>query len=200
MGRQMIIAISREYGSGGRRIAGELAERFGIALYDHNLLDELCREKGLDPSTLSMYDEAPKRKMLSRTVRGMSSSPEEAVANMQFDFIRDKAASGESFVIVGRCAEHVLKDHESMIPIFIIADYETKVERIMETHQMTGQQAREEIERRDSKRKAYHNHYCDVKWGDFRNYDLCVDSSRLGIEKTTDMLENYIRERIKDME
>jgi cytidylate kinase len=197
MDRQLIIAISREYGSGGHHIARELAERFGIALYDHNLLDEMCKAKGLDPSHLSRYDEVPRNMFLSRTVRGMSSSPEEAVANMQFDFLKEKAAAGESFVIVGRCAEHVLKDVEGLIPIFVLGDYEPKVKWIMENRQMDEEQARDAIARHDSRRKAYHNHYCDIKWGDSRNYDLCVNSSRLGLDRTADMLENYIRERIK---
>jgi cytidylate kinase len=200
MGRQMIIAISREYGSGGHHIARALAERFGIALYDHNLLDEMCREKGLDPSSLSRYDEVPKKAFLSRTVRGMSSSPEEAVANLQFDFLKQKAASGESFVVVGRCAEHVLRDSGCIIPIFVLGDYDVKVKWVMENRQMTEEQAREAIARHDSRRKAYHNHYCDIKWGDSRHYDLCVNSSRLGLDITTDMLERYIRERVRLME
>jgi cytidylate kinase len=196
MGKQVIIAISREYGSGGHYIAAQLAERFGIALYDHNLLDEMCREKGMDPSKLSMYDEVPKKKFLSRSVRGMSNSPEEAVANLQFDFLRDKAGSGESFVIVGRCAEHILRANSNMIPIFILGDADAKVKRIETVRQMNEQQAKEAIARHDSKRKAYHNHYCEIKWGDSRHYDMCVNSSKLGLDKTADMLENYIKERM----
>jgi cytidylate kinase len=99
---------------------------------------------------------------------------------------------------VGRCAEHVLKDVEGFIPIFVLGDYEPKVKWIMENRQMNEEQARDAIARHDSRRKAYHNHYCDIKWGDSRNYDLCVNSSRLGLDRTADMLENYIRERIKD--
>jgi cytidylate kinase len=196
MGKQVIIAISREYGSGGHYIAAQLAERFGIALYDHNLLDEMCRQKGMDPSKLSMYDEVPKKKFLSRSVRGMSNSPEEAVANLQFDFLRDKAGSGESFVIVGRCAEHVLRANSNMIPIFILGDADAKVKRIETVRQMNEQQAKEAIARHDAKRKAYHNHYCEIKWGDSRHYDMCVNSSKLGLDKTADMLENYIKERM----
>jgi cytidylate kinase len=196
MGKQVIIAISREYGSGGHYIASQLAERFGIALYDHNLLDEMCRQKGMDPSKLSRYDEVPKKAFLSRTVRGISNSPEEAVANLQFDFLRDKAGSGESFVVVGRCAEHILKANSNMIPIFILADEDAKVKRIEEVRQMDELQAREAMARHDSKRKAYHNHYCDIKWGDSRHYDLCVNSTRLGLDKTVDMLEKYVKERM----
>ncbi len=195
MAGQMIIAISREYGSGGHYIAAQLAERFGIALYDHNLLDEMCREKGMNPDLLSKYDEVPKRRLLSRTVRGMSNSPEEAVAGIQFDFLRDKAGSGESFVVVGRCAEHVLKANSNMIPIFILGDVEAKVKRIQTVRQMNEEEAREALTRHDARRRAYHNYYCDIKWGDSRHYDMCINSSKLGLDGTTDMLENYIRHR-----
>jgi cytidylate kinase len=199
MDKQVIIAISREYGSGGHYIAAELAERFGIPLYDHNLLDEMCREKGMDPSKLSRYDEVPRKAFLYRSVRGISNSPEEAVANLQFDFIRDKAKSGESFVIVGRCAEHILREYKCMIPIFILADPQAKVKRIEEVRQMTEEQAWEAMARHDSKRKAYHNHYCDIKWGDSRHYDLCINSTRLGLDTTVDMVERYVQERVKLM-
>lgn len=196
MGEQVIIAISREYGSGGHFIAAQLAERFGFPIYDHNLLDEMCREKGLNPDLLSRYDEVPKNKLLSRRVRGMSNSPEEAVAEMQFDFLRGKADSGESFVVVGRCAEHVLKDNSNMIPVFILGDREAKIKRIESVRNMNEEEAVAAITRHDFRRKTYHNHYCDIKWGDSRHYDLCINSSKLGIERTTDMLENYIKERI----
>jgi cytidylate kinase len=195
MSKQVIIAISREYGSGGHYIAQQLAERLGLALYDHNLLDEMCREKGMDPSKLSRYDEVPKRAFGYRTVRGMSSSPEEAVAELQFDFLRSKASSGESFVVVGRCAEHVLRDEEGLIPIFIIADDDAKAKRIEEVRGMDEEQAREAMARHDSRRRAYHNHYCDIKWGDSRHYDLCINSTKLGLDGTVDMLERYVKER-----
>ncbi len=196
MGQQIIIAISREYGSGGHYIAAQLAERFGFSLYDHNLLDEMCREKGMNPDMLSKYDEVPKKMFLSRRVRGMSNSPEEAVAHMQFDFLRDKAGSGESFVVVGRCAEHVLRANSNMIPIFILGDEEAKVKRIESVRRMSEEQAKAAMARHDAKRKAYHNHYCDIKWGDSRHYDMCINSSKLGLDGTIDMLENYIKHRI----
>lgn len=196
MAGQVIIAISREYGSGGHYIAAQLAERFGLSLYDHNLLDEMCREKGMNPDLLTKYDEVPRRVLLSRRVRGISNSPEEAVALMQFEFLQDKAGSGESFVVVGRCAEHVLRANSSMIPIFILGDEEAKLKRIETVREMNEEQAKAAIARHDAKRRAYHNHYCDIKWGDSRHYDLCINSSKLGLDGTIEMLENYIRHRM----
>lgn len=196
MGKQLIISISREYGSGGHFIAAQLAERFELPLYDHNLLDEMAKHKGMNVEKLNKYDERPKNKLLSRSVRGFNNSPEENVAQMQFDFLREKAKSGESFVIVGRCSESILQENEGLVPIFILGDMEAKIKRIEEVRNFSRKEAEAAILRHDKKRRTYHNHYCDIKWGDSRHYELCMNSSKLGLDKTTDFLENYIRERI----
>lgn len=197
MAEQLIISIGREYGSGGHRIAEELAKRFSLPFYDRNLLDEIANEKELKENKLHQYDEAPKNRLLSRTVRGYSNSPEEVVARMQFDFLKQKADSGESFVIVGRCSEDILKEYDALISFFIIADMEFKLNRIQEIRKMTREEAEAVIRRHDKKRKAYHNYYCQTKWGDARNYDMTVNCSKLGLEATADILESYIRARQK---
>ncbi len=197
MGKQLIISISREYGSGGHLIAEELADRFSLPLYDHNLLDELAKEKGYNVEKLNKYDESPRRKFFSRSVRGHSNSPEEAVANMQFDFLKDKAKSGESFVVVGRCSESILQEYDGLVPIFVMGDVTCKLKRVMAYRNCNEQEAREAMERHDKNRRNYHNHYCDIKWGDSRHYEICINSSKVGIDKTTDFLESYIKERIE---
>lgn len=195
MNHQLIVSISREYASGGRVIAKELSKRLNINYYDRNLLDEIAAEKLGNADKLRKFDEVPKR-FFSRTVRGMSSSPEENVAQIQFDYLQKKAESGEAFVIVGRCAEEVLSEYPGLVKIFVLADEHQKIERVCQLRDVNVDEARGIMLRHDKKRKAYHNYYCDVKWGDSRGYDLCVNSSRLGIEKTTDFLEGYIRARI----
>ncbi len=195
MSKQLIISLSREFGSGGHLIAEKLAERFELPLYDKNLLREIAGERDLNPQKLEKYDEVPRYKFFSRTVNGHSSSPEENIANLQFDFLRKKAKQGDSFVIVGRCAETVLKEFECMVPIFILADKDVKLKRIMELHNLTENEAKVMIHRENRKRKDYHNYYSEVKWGDSRNYDLSINSGRLGIDRTVDLLEQYIKER-----
>ena len=116
---------------------------------------------------------------------------------MQFDFLRKKAEEGASFVIVGRCAETILKGNPGLITIFVLGDMDAKIKRIAGLHLISRAEAERMIWRHDRKRKAYHNHYCEMKWGDSRNYDLCINSNKLGIERTTDTLEQYIRERMK---
>lgn len=195
--KQLIISVGREFGSGGHVIAEELARRFQLPMYDRNILAEIADEKNIDSNNLEKYDELPKNRLFSRTVRGHSSSPEEHIANMQFDFLRKKAGEGMSFVIVGRCAETVLKGYDGLITIFVLGDRDKKIERIARIHQLSQAEAERMIYRYDKKRKSYHNYYCEEKWGDSRNYDLSINSSKMGIERTTDILELYIRERIR---
>lgn len=195
MEKQLIISIGREFGSGGHVIAEALAKRFNIPLYDHNLLDHIAEEKNLNAEELKKFDEKPRNVLLSRTLKGHSSSPSDHIAMMQFDYLKKKAEKGESFVVVGRCAEMVLKDFEAMISIFILGDKECKTKRVMEVYDISKEEARKKMERHDVYRKQYHNSYCDSKWGDSRSYDLCINSSRLGIDGTVAMLADYIRAR-----
>ncbi len=195
--KQIIISIGREFGSGGRVIAKGLSERFGIPFYDKDILREIAAERNVDVKTLQEYDEVPKTMFFSRTVRGYSNSPEENIAHLQFNYLRKMAEDGKSFVIVGRCSEEVLKEYDALIPIFVLGDMDKKIERIQQLHHLTEEEAEDMILSTDKKRKGYHNYYCKRKWGDSRNYDLCINSSRLGIEGTVDILESYIRERIK---
>lgn len=197
MAGQLIISIGREFGSGGREIAEKLAHRFNIALYDYHLLSEIASEKELDFDVLDKYDEIPKKKVFSRSVRGYSNSPEENIANMQFDYMQRKAKEGKSFVVVGRCSEAILKDYECMISIFILGDMDAKIERIKKIYNISSFEAENMINRKNKKRKEYHNYYCTGKWGDSRNYEISINSSKLGIDTTVDFLEKYIRERIK---
>lgn len=193
MNKQLIISVGREFGSGGHEIAEDLAKRFSISFYDRNLLDEIANEKKLDEHDLHQYDELPRNIITSRTVRGYSNSPEEIVARLQFDFLRRKAEQGESFVAVGRCSDDILKDFDGLISFFIMADLEAKIERVKEMRGISDLEAEAVIRRHDKKRKAYHNYYCQTKWGDARNYDLAINCNRLGMKGTTDLLEQFIR-------
>ena len=195
---QLIISVSREFASGGREIARKLADRLSLNYYDRNLLDEIAAERLGDVEKLRRFDEVP-RMFLRRTVRGMTSSPEENVAQIQFDYITKLAESGESFVIVGRCADEVLSEYPGLIRLFVLADEESKIRRLAESRKVNADEARGIMLRHDKMRRAYHNYYCTFRWGDSRGYDLTVNSSRLGIEKTTDFLEQYVRMRIETM-
>lgn len=197
MSKQMIISIGREFGSGGHVIAEKLAELFDIPLYDNNLLCHIAEEKEMDHDSIKKYDEKPKNKFLYRKVSGYSSSPEENIANMQFEYIRRMAEEGKSFVIVGRCAETKLRDFPALISIFVLGRKEEKIKRVMDKFNLDEDSAKQLMQKEDWKKKTYHNYYCKGKWGDARNYDLTVDSGRLGVDATVDFLADYIKRRMK---
>lgn len=195
--KQIIISIGREFGSGGHLIAEKIAQEYNLPLYDYNLLHEIAKEKDVEKVHLEKYDEIPRCVLFSRTVRGHSNSPEENIAWMQFDFLKKKAESGESFVVVGRCSEIVLKEYPSLIAFFILADIDYKIDRISKVYKMSKNEATKLIKSQNKKRKAYHNYYSTAKWGDSRNYEMSINCSKLGIEKTTAIIKEYIDERMK---
>ena len=168
--------------------------------YDINLLSEIANEKNLDIDSIRRYDEKPKHMLFSKSFNGFSSSAEENVAYLQFDYLKEKAAQGKSFIVVGRCAETVLADNPNVISLFILGDREVKCRRVMELYNLSEKEAKNKMNSSDRYRKMYHNYFCDGKWGDSRTYDLCINSSRLGVEATADMLEDYIKARIKNNE
>ena len=197
MGKQFIISVSREYGSQGHRIGENLARRLGVEMIDRAMLDQMMRDKGFSDQEIGIYSEKTKKPFFSRTVRGYTNSIEENVAHLQFDYIQEQADTGKSFVVIGRCSEAVLARYPGLISIFVTGDEVAKLEHIMKTYDLDMRDAMNKIKRHDAKRKTYHNSYAPFKWGDSRHYDLLINSSKLGLEKTIDLLEDYCRERIK---
>lgn len=114
---------------------------------------------------------------------------------LQFDYLREKADSGESFVIVGRCSETILKQYDCMVSIFILADRDKRIERIMRLYHLTESQAAKKIREKDMNRRRYHNSFCVGKWGNCRNYDVSLNSSKLGIDGSVKLLTDYIDKR-----
>jgi len=199
MDKQVIIAISREYGSAGHEIAEKVAKDLGLKLYDRNMLDDIAKDKDIHIDYLEKYDEKPKRLFSSRKVGSYTNSIEEIIAEMQFDYLREKADTGESFVIVGRCAESVLSDREGLVSVFVLGNTETKIKRIMDKYHLNEADAIAKIKRHDKHRKQYHNRHSNGKWGDSRLYDICINSSRLGADKTAVIIKDYIKEIIDSL-
>lgn len=188
MNKQIIVTVGREFGSGGHYIAQKLSEKLGIQLYDKELLYEMAVEHGYNGEDIARYDEKPVNVFASRKIRDFSNSIEENVARKIFGFIKKKAEAGESFVVVGRCAEHVLRKHENVLKVFVLADRSCKVKRVSELYGVSERKALDMMKKTDARRKLYHNYYSDIKWGDTRGYDLSVNSSLLGVDKTVDMI------------
>lgn len=196
MGKQVIVSISREFCSGGHIIGESIAKTLGLGFCDRNILDEIAQRKNIRIEYLEKYDEKPRNLILSRRVGAFSNSIEDIISEMQFEYLRDKALSGESFVIVGRCADSVLRNYKCLIPIFVMGDEEDKIAEACRRYNISREEAINKIRRHDRTRKQYHNRYSERKWGDSRYYDMCVNSSKLGIEGTAALLTEYIRQRI----
>lgn len=193
MEKQIIISIGRQYGSAGHEIGRRLAQKLDIPFYDRNLFEEIGKIKNIDTNDLEKYDEVPRKKIISRTVRGYSNSPEENVAELQFALLKSKAADGDSFIVIGRCSDDLFRGMDGFISIFILGDLECKIKRVMEKRNMDRKKAIATIERHDRKRKRYHDYFCkNGNWGDSKTYDICINSSRLGVEGTVEFLYEYV--------
>lgn len=192
MGKQLIISVGREFGSGGHIVAANLAKHFGFPLLDSNILSDIAKEKNTSEDFLRKYDESARNLFFSRTVNGFSNSPEEVVAQMQFDYIKSKADAGESFVVIGRCSDYILRENPGLVRVFILGDEEAKVKRVMERENLSEDKARGLMEQSDKRRKYFHNTHSDNKWGDSRSYDITVNSSKLGLEGTSELIVKYI--------
>ena len=192
MGKQLIISVGREYGSGGHIVATKLAEHFGLPLLDSNILSEIAKEKNADEAFLRKYDESARNLLFSRSVKGYSNSPEEIIAQMQFDYIRARADAGESFVVIGRCADYILRDNPGLIRVFILGDRDAKIKRTAEREGISEEKAKARMEQCDKRRKSFHNTHSDNKWGDSRTYDLTVNSSKLGLDAAAELIIRYV--------
>lgn len=199
MGKQIIISVGREFGSGGHEIAECLAKHYNIPLYDKEIFDHVEEKGSISAEVAKYFDEKPVNPIFYPVAMDGSYLPlEQTVANHIFDFIRAKGdKEKESFVIVGRCAEYVLRDNPNLISIFILGDKEVKKQRVMEKYELDEKAAYNKMKKADKMRKTYHNFYADGKWGDSRNYDICINSSALGIDNTLDTLIAYIDAAMK---
>ncbi|MBP3451467.1 MAG: cytidylate kinase-like family protein [Agathobacter sp.] len=191
----MIVSIGREVGSGGREIGEMIAKHYNIPLIDKNILEEIAEKKQVEAEHLKDIDKKYVTPIFKRTVRGFSSSVQDNLYLLQFEHLQEKAKRGESFVIVGRCGEDVLKEYDALVSIFVLGDKEVKRERIMRLYDKNEFTAERLMHEKDTERKRYHNSFCEGKWGDSRNYDISINSSVLGIEKTADFLIDFIDQK-----
>ena len=192
MEKQLIISIGREVGSGGHEIAEKIAKHYNIPLVDKNILEDIAAKKNVDAADLKDVDKKFIFPLVNRNVRGFCSSIQENVFLLQFEHLQEKAKAGESFVVVGRCGEDVLKEYDALVSIFVLGDKDVKKARIMEKYGKNEFMAEHMMREKDTERKRYHNSFCEGKWGDSRNYNISVNSSVLGIDGTVELLIDFI--------
>ncbi len=194
----MVITIGREYGSGGREIGEKLAKELGFSFYDKNLLQMVAEKSGIKEQVLQKADEATSNPLFAPYYPGglNQGSLNDRLFKMQSDFIKEKADT-ENCVIVGRCANYVLEDRENIIRVFIYADIEKRINRIMSRHGIVDRDlALKVINKTDKQRRAYYQFYSELKWGRIEGQDLMINSGLLGIDGTVAMLKAIVEQKM----
>ena len=197
----LIISVGRQLGSGGRIIAKMLAEEFGCKFYDREVLNLAAKESGFCEEFFEKNDErkgfldqifhmhVPFISDSSFYDNGLS---QENLFRLQSDAIR-KAATESPCVFVGRCADYVLREHRNMVTVFVTADIDERIKNVCHRLNCSPDEARKLIESREDTRSSYYNYYTGKRWGDSSSYDLCINSSVLGLEGTKEFIADFVR-------
>lgn len=199
-----VITIGRQFGSGGREIGEKLSKAYGINYYDRELLTRAAKESGFCEEILQNHDERPTNSFLYNLVIdtysfGYNSSSfvdmpiSQKVFLAQFDTIKKVAEEGPC-VIVGRCADYALEGRDNVINLFIYADENFKIRRVMDIYDLDENKARDMINKKDKQRQSYYNYYTNRKWGKADTYDLCINSSVLGIDGSVKLIKQFVED------
>lgn len=201
---KQIITISRAFGSGGHTIGQEVAKRLGIPFYDKELVDEVAKQSGFHADFIKEAGEyAPVSSSFLFSI-AVSPNPLSTMHTMsmadqlfvyQTNVIRNLAEKGPC-VIVGRCADYILREHPRCVNIFVSASREDRIERLVRTRRLTPEAAEQLMDSTDEKRADYYNYYSNRTWGAAATYHLCIDSSVLGIDGTAAFAEEFIRKKL----
>ena len=200
-----VVTIGREFGSGGKYIGQELAKRLNIKCYDNELLSIISKDYNINLEMLEKVDEKQKSSFWYSFATNYvftnrdNVSPISAEDNLFLKQVKviEELYDKENCIIIGRCSDYILKGKDNVISIFVYSsDLDFKINRKKELEKINKNTARKKIAKIDQERADYYKHFTNQTWGDKNNYELCVDTSKLGIEKTIDLLEKYIKERI----
>ena len=198
-----IITIGRQFGSAGREIGRVVAKHLDIKLYDKEMLNRAAQESGLCKELFETHDEKPTNSFLYSLVMdtyslGYSSGSyadmpiNHKVFLAQFDAIKKIASEGPC-ILVGRCADYALEDNENLLSVFIHADLDARIRRIARIYDLTDAKAKDRIIKTDKKRSSYYNYYTSKRWGDADSYDLCIDSGKMGVDGSVELVLNAIQ-------
>lgn len=199
MDNKIIITIARQYGSGGREIGEIVAKKLGIKLLDKQLITDAANKGNLDESVTKMADESAANSLLYTLAMGSNvlgttmhfgyKMPlNDKLFLLQSEVIKEKTQD-ESYVIIGRCADYVLRDQENVLRIFVYGDLDYRQARLAKRHpELKSSQIIDVINKTDKRRSSYYNFYTGNKWGKYDNYDMAINSSTLGIEGSADLI------------
>lgn len=193
-----IITIGRQLGSGGREIGEQLAKALDIGYYDRDIIQKAAIESGISEDVMESYDEKPTTSLLYSLVMnatsyiGSDTKPLELRAYLaQVNAIKSIANSGPC-VMVGRGADYVLRDRTNLTRVFVVADMDYRVRRVMERRKVSEEQARTLIQKTDKSRAVFYHYHTEQKWGDAKNYDLCINSAKLGTDGAVNLVRYFI--------
>jgi cytidylate kinase len=198
-----IITISRQYGSGGRVIGEKLAGKLGIPFYDKELISRAAKESGFAEAAFENAEKKASNSLLYSLAMGMNAygnqdigythlSLDDQLYLAQSNVIRKVAEEGPC-VVVGRCADYVLRDFNNVVNIFIWADIEARKKRAIEQYNLKANKAEEEILRTDRRRANYYNYHASEKWGKAENYHLSIRSDYVGVDNAVECILNYLK-------
>lgn len=201
MAQQLYITIGRQFGSGGREIGKKVAQALGIPYYDKELLKVAAEKSGLSHEFLSNYDEKPTNSFLYSLVMGQQNvlsgmrgtTVEQLASQAQRDAVLSVAEQG-SCVIVGRCADYILRDQPGLVRVFICADDDSRIARICQRDGLDEKEAREKMKKMDKARAAYYAFHADREWSAADSYDLCINSSRRGIDAAVEQILQFCKQ------
>lgn len=197
-----VITIARGFGSGGKTIGRLLAERLDVDYYDSDLIKLASEESGINIELFGKSDERVKTSLFKR----YNSSYDEKILppdsdgyvssdnlfNIQAKIIRD-LADKHNCIIIGRCADHVLRNNDKVIRLFFYADEETSIRNVVDIYGVSPKVAKTKIESIDKSRASYYKYYTGKAWDDVNNYDLCINTTKLGFDKSVDAVIAYMR-------
>lgn len=195
-----IITISREFGSGGRSVGRKVAEKLGIPFYDKELVDQIAMESGFAPKYVEENGEhSPGKSMFSYAfasqgtpgvMNGLSTA--DFLWNIQCNVIMQLAEKGPC-VIVGRNADYILKDRKDCLHVFIHADMDFRADRIVRLYGESEKSPEARLNEKDKRRRVNYHHYTGRTWGASQNYDICLNTSRLGVENCADIIVSLVK-------
>ena len=191
---KIVVTVSREYGSGGRYVAKLLSEKLGVKFYDKEIVTKLAEETGLSEEYIEENEQ--KRGILSTLendqVTGLSSKDELFIKETE---LIKKLARKDSCVIVGRCADFILKNNRNVVKVFVYSDMEDKIKRATKFYGLNKEKAEKEIKNIDKQRANHYKYYTEREWKEYSNYDICINSDTFGVEKSADIIYDMIQNR-----
>lgn len=187
----MIVTIARQCGCGAINVGKLLAENYGIPFYTRKNLLEMASQRGVLDEMEAFFDERPVDELLfamssfGETRRDLTERPLKTLADMIGD---------ENCIIIGRCGNYIFRERKDLVSVFLRGDMEDRIADIKNEQHLSNEEAKEFVEHVDDCRVAYHKYYTGLSWGNADDYDICLNCSRLGMEKTAGLIEQYIKE------